>query len=256
MDFREKARRVLLRAVIWGMAGGFFGVGFVAFRHYLDFRGEAGWHPIAAAAVSGALVAAFYSAKTVALLGAAAGSIVATIYLVVADPFPLGLRVAGACAAAGLVTGALASIFYEHERGALPMAAIGSVAGVFAGVVVALLAAYSAGVGDFLQALLAAGGTGGLFALSVAALAGRVEAIVPHRVSVALVSAGVAAGAGSGLWTLAGTLELQLDPHIREALDGVVNRTPYALLGGMIGGAIAGALLEFFGVNWLVRFLR
>lgn len=256
MEISEKARRILLRAVIWGMAGGFYGVGYVALRHYLDRGGAAAWHGILAAAVSGALVAAFYSAKTVALLGAAAGSIVATAYLVAADPFPAGLPVAGASAVGGLVIGGLMSMFYEHERGALAMAGVGAAAGLAAGTVIALVTALTAGAGDFLQALLGAGITGGLFAVSVSALQGQPGATVPHWLNVALVAAGVAAGAGSGLWALAGTLELNLDPQVREALDAVVNRTPFALLGGMLGGALAGALLEHFGVDWLARFLR
>ncbi len=251
MDPRQQAGLVALQGIIWGMAGGFFGVVFLAVQGHSAASGITFWQLPLAGAAAGALVAAFYSAKRVALIGELAGAVTGTAYLMSVASLPdSGWPVLGACALAGLAIGAVASAMYDHREGALLVALLGLAAGAVAGLVAAVVVLALPGLnGVFGLALLAAPVTGGLFTLATLHYAERVRVPLPQWFSVGIVAGGVAALVGAGLWALAATLDPTLDPAVIAAINGTMTQLPEAFAGGMLGGALGGVALELLSLR-------
>lgn len=251
MDPRQQAGLVALQGIIWGMAGGFFGVVFLAVQGQTAASGVTFWQLPLAGAAAGAMVAAFYSAKRVALIGELAGAVTGTTYLMTVASLPeSGWPVLGACALAGLAIGALASAIYDHREGALLVALLGLAAGAIAGLLAAVAVLAVPGLnGVFGLALLSAPVTGGLFTLATLRYADRVRVPLPQWFSVGIVASGVAALVGAGLWALAATIDPALDPALVAAINGTMGQLPEAFGGGMIGGALGGAALELLSLR-------
>jgi hypothetical protein len=245
---------VALQGLIWGIAGGFFGVVFVAAQGCLAAAGVTLWQLPLAGAAGGAMVAAFYSAKRVALIGEVAGAIAGTVYLMTVPVTPdHGWGVVWVCALAGLHVGALASVIYEHREDALLVALFGLVAGGMAGLVAALgVHLLPPGpVSLFGLALVCAPLTGGLFTLATLRWTDRVPVRVPQWLSVGLVVSGVAGLVGGGLWALAATLEPSIDPGLVASIQAVLGQLPQAFAGGLCGAAIGGVGFELVSLRRL-----
>lgn len=70
---------------------------------------------------------------------------------------------------------------------------------------------------------------------------------IPDVLSVPLVAGLVAAVVGASVWIMVGTTSLMLTHQSQAAADEVMNAIPYGLIGGLLGGAITGLLLQTFG---------
>jgi hypothetical protein len=251
MTIKRKSGLVFLRGVIWGIAGGFFGIVFLAVLRHLQQAGDAAWQVVLAAAVAGSVVGAFYSAKRVAIIGAAAGSVASTAYLIAVSTPESPWPVFGVCAAAGFAVGAGASAIYERRRGALLVALAGLAAGAVAGVTAAVVGTLTGTLDQvFVLALVLAPVTGALFTAATLMLAERFAVPVPQWLSIAVVSAEVAGVVGSGLWVLSVPLAHGIDPALQAAIQEMLGQLPRAFLGGLLGGAIAGVALELLNVPW------
>jgi hypothetical protein len=256
MELHRIAGLLLLRGIIWGIAGGLFGVVLLATQGHLDVVAVGIWPLPLATAVAGAVVGAFYSAKRVAIVGASVGSVAGIAYLITASSTPPGgLPVLGVCALAGLVAGGFsASALYEHREGALLVAVAGflagSVAGLFATVLLVLTAAV---MGPFGLALLTAPLTGTLFIIGTLWLGAGLRVPLPQWLSVGLVSSGISGVVGLGLWALAATLTNGVEPAIVTTINETIDHVPQAFAGGLLGAAVAGMILEALSVVCLVR---
>jgi hypothetical protein len=251
-ELRRKGGMVLVSSVIWALAGGLFGLVFVATLRYLEHQDAGPWQVMLAAALAGAFVAAFYSAKRVAVLGAAAGSFASLVYLVQAPTLPDDWRVLVLCGAVGVLAGAFASVLYERRQGVLLVAVAGLLAGAFTGLAAGEVARVAGGVAPpWLLAALLVPATGGLFTGLSVALGPRVETPVPQWIGVGLVAGGMAAVAGLGLWVLAAPLAYPVDPALLAALSAMLAEVPGSFAGGAAGGAVGGALVELVDGRWL-----
>ncbi len=252
---KHKAALVLLRGLIWGIAGGFFGVVFLATLGHLVHADQGHWQIPAAAAIAGAVVGAFYSAKRVANVGAIAGSLAGVGYLIFSHPdTPEPWAVLGVCALAGFVAGALASGVFGGRRGALLIALAGLVAGAAAGVIAELMTALASSLDRmFLLAFVMAPATGVLFAATTIQFHRKVRLDLPAWLNVGIVAAGIASVVGVGLWVLSATLSLDLAPAHHAAITATIRELPSAFSGGLVGGALVGAALEFLGVRWIYQ---
>jgi hypothetical protein len=251
-EVRRKGGLVLVSSIIWALAGGLFGLVFIATLRYLEQGGPEPWQVVLATALAGAFVAAFYSAKRVAVLGAAAGSITSLVYLVRAAAFPSDWRMLALCAAVGLLAGATASVVYEYRRGALLAAVAGLLAGAAVGLAAAQVTALTGTLArPWLLCALLVPATGGLFTWLSAALGPRIETPVPQWVGVGLVAGGMAAVAGTGLWALAAPLAREIDPALLRAVSAMLAEVPGSVTGGALGGAVGGALVELIDGRWL-----
>lgn len=245
---------VLLGAIIWGIAGGFFGIVYLAFLKHLQQAGPAVWQIPLAAAVAGAVVSTFYSAMRVALVGALAGATTSLVCLTVA-PSPLTpWQVMALCGLVGLALGMPASAFLERRRGALVVAGAGLTTGAMAGICVSILAKlgpYWSGAGWAVFIMVPM--TGLLFTVLTLALGPRVKAIIPRWFGVCLACAVMASVVGVSLWALAASFRLDVDPQLRIALQAMFAQIPEAVLGGIVGGALGGSLLELLHLPRLYR---
>lgn len=253
-ELQHKMGLVLMRATVWGMAGAFFGVVYLVFLRHLEEGGTSLWNSILAAAVAGAIVATFYSAKRVAIFGAMSGSISAFLYVTLFPDTPSLTHVVGLAGVIGLVVGLVVSAFFERRRGALPLMAAGFGAGLVAGAVATLLAHVVPGFsGVFLLALFMAPATGALFTAAIVHIGPKWKYAVPHWLSVAIVSAVISAVIAIGMWLLAMTVAPGVDLEIRGGIQETLRKVPLAFGGGMLGAAVAGVALEVLNVRWIYR---
>ena len=254
-DLKRKAGLVLLRGLIWGIAGGFFGVVFLSILGHFQHGGGGHWQVPLAAAIAGAVVGAFYSAKRVANIGAITGSLTGVGYLIFSFPTtPEPWAMLAACGLVGFLVGALASGAYQSKRAALLIALAGFAAGAFAGGLAEIMAALASGLDRvFVLALVMAPATGILFAFAMSQFNDGVRLELPLWLNVGAVAAGIAGVVGVGLWALSATLSIDLDPVRQAAITSTIQHLPYAFSGGLLGGALVGALLELAGVRWLYK---
>jgi len=254
MELQQKAGLILLRAIIWGLAGGFFGVSYLGFVKHLQQSGEAAWHVVLSAAVAGAVVATFYSAKRVALVGTLAGALTSLLYLtIISKPTP-AWHVAGLCAVAGLLVGLPVSQLYERRRGALAVSGVGLLAGSVAGLGGVGITRLAPGLADVaILVLFMAPVTGVVFYLIALHFGERARSVVPHWLSIGIVSGAIAAVVGISMWLLSVTVGREIDPQLQQAVKAMFDRIPHVIAAGTLGGAISGAVLEVLGVRWLLR---
>jgi hypothetical protein len=67
----------------------------------------------------------------------------------------------------------------------------------------------------------------------------------------ALVGGSLAALAAGSVWMMAGPFLGDQGPLVQSVSDAIYGELPMALLGGIVGGAIAGALLATFRFPWV-----
>ena len=249
---RRTAGLVVLRGAIWGVAGAFFGVLLLGVSVHLRELPLGPWRLALSAAIAGAVIGAFYSAKRVAISGAAAGSVAGLVYLMAigtpAEPWPVGLL----AAALGLVGGTLVSQLFGHKQDAILVAASGLLGGGAAGFGVVLLSLLTGMPSTaFGFALLLAPLTGAAFTYLMVRVAPRFAGHIPRSLSVGPVAAIVAAVVGIGLWNLSTNLGYSVNPSAQETTEMLFALLPQAFLGGLLGGTVAGAVLELMNVRWL-----
>ena len=251
---QPKSARAVLRGTIWGMAGALYGVVFLLFLGYLQHSGDSIWHPALAAGVAGAVIATFYSAKRVAIMGVFVGSNIALVYVTMYSGPPQLLHVVPLAAVAGFVIGLPVSSVFERRRGALPLMAAGFASGLLAGLLGLALIVFLPDLADraILPALFAPA-TGALFVLLLQRPGLRWRHVLPHRLSIALVCGTHSVVAGVGLWLLAVTVASGADIALQAAIRETLEEIPAAFGSGMVGAALAGAIMELSGVRWVFR---
>lgn len=254
----DSGHLVAVRAIMWGFAGLLFSAVFLGAWRYLGLDGAAWWHLPAAAAAAGAFVAGFYSAKRAAIAGAVAGTISSQVMLIYFPSEEGPLNFILATFLAGLVIGVASAGIYERRRGALAVVFSGGVAGTVAGVVLGLpVLLLPPSVRPLVIPLLLVPGTGVLFYLVAlrASFRGHPASIhfVPHALSVGLASAWISTVVGASMWFLALSLSYDITAEMKEAIQVVFGQIPLAMLGGVLGGAAAGATLELARVRWIAR---
>jgi len=249
-------RLVFLRAIIWGLIGLIYAPLFVGLVAVLEFLGAGPWTYAGAAAVAGGAGAALYSGRDVALLGAGSGVGVGVLSLLVAPDLLTFEQTA-------LIAAAIAVFVSLHP--AFPVRCDHKVPGkLMLGVVTGALCGIALGIAEPLHprpfstiALLAflVSVNGILYVASVAWLLPVVHGTRPSAVPCnwveALVAGSLAALAAGSVWMMAGPFLGDQGPLVQSVSAAVYNQLPMALLGGIVGGAIAGALLATFRFPWV-----
>lgn len=239
---------------MWGFAGVLYSAVFIGVWRYLGLYGTAWWHLPVATTVAGAFVAAFYSAKRAAIVGAVAGTVssqAALIYF----PFDEGPgKLILSTVVSGLVLGFIAAFFYERRRGSFAVVLTGGVAGGVVGLAMSGLVWLMSGPPwTVVMTFLLVPATGSLFYFSALGARQRPVGFLPHALSVALAATWVSVIVGSSMWFLALSLSYDLDPAAKAAMEAAFDEFPAALLGGVLGGAGAGAAMELLNVRWVTR---
>ncbi len=246
---KDRITAIVTTLLVWSLAGALFGGLFIALYEVLQVQGLQGWKPVVVAAVSAAMTtAAFYSAMPVALMGAMSGVLASIGYLIVAGP-RLDVRIIAAVAAGlGLLGGAF--VAWTSHAGAKPLAETltGLLAGLGAGAILSVvLVVYPEPVGTFVMAAGIVALVGSLFQLNEHWILRACHGWLPDAIAAPLVAAMVAAVVGVSMWMVAGTTTAVLDLETRNAVDRVLSEVPAGFLGGLLGGAVTGIVLESLG---------
>lgn len=248
---QNKGAAVALALFVWGLAGALFGSLFAGLYQVLQVVGLEDWGPLVVGAAAAAMTtSAFYSAMPVALVGAMAGVVASIGYLMVMGHSVKLLFIAGLAGVAGLVAGAFYSWMGRGGMRPLAQTLAGLMSGLIAGGTLALgLDVTGVEVSVFVLAAGIVALVGGLYILSARWIVSTSSGWCPRTLSAPVVAAIIAAVVGASVWIMGGTTAIALDDATKGAIDQVVTQIPFGFLGGMLGGAITGVLLELIGVH-------
>ena len=251
MKAKDKAAAILMIFFVWGLAGALFGSLFAGLHEVLLVMGLTGWQSlVVGAAVAAMTTSAFYSAMPVALVGAMGGVLASIGYLMVTGHQVRLAMIAGVSAVAGLIAGGFYS--WMAEGGGRPLAETltGLLAGLIAGGLLwGGLLLYGGEVGMFVLAAGVVALVGCLFKFSERYVISVVSGRCPRGFSAPVVAGLIASVVGASVWIMGGTTAAALDPTTKSAIDQVLHQVPAGFLGGMLGGAVTGVVLEFFGMH-------
>jgi hypothetical protein len=249
MQIKDRVTAVVTTLFVWSLAGAMFGGLFIGLHEVLRVLGLVGWQPVVVAAVAAAMTtAAFYSAMPVALVGAAAGVVTSVGYLVVAGPRLDLSMMSGAAAVVGLVAGTFFT--WMTQGGSRPLAETltGLLAGLGAGVILSLVLALTPmPIGPFVMAAGVVALVGSLFQLNEHWIVRTCHGWLSGAIAAPLVAALIAAVVGASIWMLGGTTTAALDMETKGAIESVLTQVPAGFIGGMLGGAVTGVVLELLG---------
>lgn len=246
---KDRLFAIVVSLLVWSLAGALFGGLFIGLYEVLVVLGLSGWQPLVAGAVAAAMTtAAFYSAMPLALVGATAGVLASIGHLVTSGP-NIDLATITLLAAG---TGVAAGAFYAWtgRRNARPLAETltGMLAGFGAGLaLVVVLTALETAVGPFVMAAGVVAIVGALFQLNEHWIVQACHGWLPDRLAAPLVAGLIASVVGAAVWLMAGMTTPLLLGGEQPVIDQVLRQVPTGALGGMLGGAVTGLILELLG---------
>ncbi len=246
---RDRFTAVVTTFFVWSLAGALFGGLFIGLYQVLLVLGLSGWQPVILGSVAAAMTtAAFYSAMPVALVGATAG-VLASIGYLLASGHRVELPVITAtAAAAGLVAGSFFSWMVRRNARPLAETLTGLLAGLGAGVILSVaLFLYDQPVGPLVMAAGVVALVGALFQLNEHWMVQTCHGWLPDGLAAPVVAALIAGVVGASIWIMGGTTAGSLDIETQNAIDRVLSNVPAGFMGGLLGGAVTGMVLEVFG---------
>ncbi len=251
MITKDQFTAIAMTLVVWGLAGGLFGALFAGLHQVLTALGLTAWQPpVAAAAAAAMTTSAFYSAMPVALTGAMAGVLASIASLILFGHDPGLTTIAGTAGVAGLGAGSFYAWMTDGAGRPLAQTLAGLLGGLIAGGVLVAVVALTGHQADMF--VLAAGvvaTVGTLFQLSQRWLTGHRGELLPATLSAAVVAGLIACMVAAGIWLLGGTPTLALDGTSQDLLGQIRREIPAGFLGGLLGGAITGVVLELLGFH-------
>ncbi len=247
---KEKGAAIVVVLFVWGLAGALFGSLFAGLHQVLQVVGLDGWQPLVVGAAAAAMTtSAFYSSMPVALAGAMAGVMASIGYLMVTGHQVRLLFIAGIWRWRDWWP---APSMHGWERAVCARwrKPWPGCSGHCRGRLLALgLSISGAAIGMFPLAAGVVALVGGLFQVSRRWIVSTTSAWCPQSISAPMVAGLIAAVVGASVWIMGGTTAAALDATTKGAIDGVIAQVPSGFLGGMLGGAVSGVLLELIGVH-------
>lgn len=253
MISRVRFTAVATTLVVWSLAGALFGGLFIGLYQVLTVLGLTGWQPVLVGSSAAAMTtAAFYSAMPVALVGATAGVVASIGYLIVSGSRVELSMITATAAGAGLVAGSFYSWMVRRNARPLAETLTGLLAGLGAGVILSvMLFLYPLlspqPVGPLVMAAGVVALVGALFQLNEHWIVQTCHGWLPDGLAAPLVAALIAAVVGASIWLMGGTTAAALDFETQGEIERVLNNVPTGFLGGLLGGAVTGMVLEVLG---------
>lgn len=251
MTGTDRSTAIVMTLVVWGLSGGLFGALFAGLYGILHGLGLGGWQPpLVAVAAAAVATTAFYSAMPVALSGAMGGVLASIGALIIAgQDLDLPVMAAGG-AGVGMTVGAFYAWMAESGGRPLAEALTGLLAGLVAGAILAstvTLVGHQVGTPVLAAGAVALVGT--LFQVSDRWIVDHVAALLPGGISAALVAGLIATLVAAGVWVLSGSSALAPSGMAPDALGQVSHQIGPGFLGGLLGGAVTGLVLELLGFH-------
>ncbi|MCF8004956.1 spermidine synthase [Lamprobacter modestohalophilus] len=246
---RDRFFAIAVSLLVWCLAGALFGGLFIGLYEVLVLLGLSGWQPLVVGAVTAAMTtAAFYSAMPLALVGATAGVLASIGYLVISGQTISLAMITLVAAGSGLAAGAFFA--WTGRQNARPLAETltGMLAGFGAGLaMVVVLTTMDLAVGPFVMAAGVVAIVGTLFQLNEHWIVQACHGWLPDSLAAPLVAGLIASVVGAAVWLMAGMTTPMLFGGERSLIDQVLREVPTGALGGMLGGAATGLILELMG---------
>jgi hypothetical protein len=251
MITKDRFTAIVLILFVWGLAGGVFGALFAGLHQVLSALGLTGWQPLVAAAATAAMTtSALYSAMPVALTGAMAGVLASIGALILLGQYVSLGEIVGAAALTGVAGGGFYAWMADSHGQPLVETLAGLGAGLIAGTTLAALVTLTGyQAGTFVLAAGVVALVGALFQISQRWLATAGSDWVHGGLSAAVVAGLMASLVAAGIWILGGTTALTLESATSDALGQIGGEIPPGFIGGLMGGAVTGVILELFGFH-------
>jgi hypothetical protein len=247
---KNKVAAVSITAVVWALAGGLFGAIFTGLYQVLLALGLEGWQPfVFGGAIAAMTTSAFYGSMPVALIGAMAGML-GSIGTLMFGQQPVALPViAGVCALTGLVVGLFHSWVLPGTARPLGVILTGLLAGGTAGVLMAWgLDLLGAPIGPFVIAAGIVGLVGTLFQLTRPHILRGCFTWLPQGLGTPVVAALIAAVVGAAVGIMSWIGDTGPGQSVVDGIQQMFAAMPTGFLGGMVGGALTGVILELAGI--------
>ncbi len=248
---KDRFTAIVMTLVVWGLAGGVFGALFAGLQQVLFAMGLTGWQPLVLAATAAAMTtSALYSAMPVALTGAMAGVLASIGALILLGPNVRLPEIAGIAALAGVAGGSFYAWMAESGGEPLVETLAGLGSGLIAGTTLAVVATLTSHqIGTFVLAAGVVALVGTLFQISQRWLITAGSGWLHGGLSAAVVAGLTASLVAASIWILGGTTTFTLDGTTADALGQIRHEIPEGFLGGMLGGAVTGVILELLGFH-------
>lgn len=246
---------VLFRGLVWAIIGLIYAPLFTALYVLFQALGLEHGSFAPAAAIAGAVGAAFYSAREVALVGTVIGLLMASLLFMLLPGTVALWQVALAAALVGALFGRLLRFPDQCALQAPGKAMAGLVSGLACGALLGLVESLhpiTFNVTAIVAFLVSVNGT--LYSATVGwwlSLA-KVRKGASCQIIEGLVIGMVAAVVAASLWVFGGPLIGAVDGGYYALLDSIQTVLPGALFGGFAAGAVTGALLEAFDFDWVI----
>lgn len=249
-----RQRMIFLRALIWSLIGLIYAPLFAALRVLFEGIGLGHAAYVPAAALAGAIGAAFYGARQVALAGTTVGMVVGTaLFFMLPGTVPLW-QVVLAAAAVGAGLGGVVR-FPDRCSFSVPGKTLaGLVTGAACGGLLALAESLHPENFNIVGAVAFLVSVNGVLYVATARWWVGLVRLTPGQACnlvEALVIATLAAAAAGSLWVISGPLIGVVDGTWQALIAAMHRDIFYALAGGLFGGAVAGAMMEAFAFRWV-----
>ncbi|MBK1643312.1 hypothetical protein CKO25_01310 [Thiocapsa imhoffii] len=227
--------------------------GFVELFQHLGF-GHATY--VLAAALAGAIGAALYGAREVALIATGIGVLVGVFILMVLADHVTVMQVVLAAAAVAAMVGILLDFPERCSRHVPGKTLAGLATGACCGGFLALVEPFHPQPFSAFAVLAFLVSVNGVLYVATVRWWVRLSRRLhcesrPCYVIESLVMATLAGVAAGSVWMMIGPL-INLEIGVWQSASAAMHdRIPMAILGGLFGGAIAGMLLEYFRFSWV-----
>ena len=245
-----------LRGIIWGLIGLIYAPLFLGLTAILDrLPVGAAAYPIAAA-LAGAAGAVLYGSHELALLATGIGAAVGVLILTTASDLLSFTQCVAVAAGLAALVGLLIPFPGQCTRQVPAKVMAGLTSGAVCGLGLALVQSVSAfPIPLYIVLAALVGINGSLYVATVRgwiALAARLRGpSTPCRLVESLVLATLAGLAAGSVWMMAGPLLGESSGLVGAVGTAIYAGLPQAAAGGIVGGVVAGALLEMFGLAWV-----
>jgi hypothetical protein len=249
---RRRFSGVLLQGIGWGMVGLVYAPLFIALLELFTLMGLGSWAYVPAAAFAGAAGAALYGSMPIAIIGTLTGIFSVSAYMMVLGGQIGLLRAAGVGGVFGTIVGIFVKFPARFSQGVPAKSIVGLLTGLTAGLLVSVSAVVFGDALDLRVAVAVLVAVNGiLYVAAVRQLVGSIQSHLPRTLIEAVVCGVLSATAGAAIWLVGGPILRVVDPSYHQVINHILEQIPLAAVGGIIGGAIAGALLEAMGVKAL-----
>ncbi|WP_428604842.1 hypothetical protein [Sedimenticola sp.] len=249
IGYHSRKSDLLIRAIIWGFVGSIFGGLYIGFIGMLIPSIAGNWVIIPAAAFAGAVGAAFYGSFQVAIIGTLAGAASGIGYLIVAENGQLS-EMSAVSLVAGVVAGFIYGNTHREVSGALMKALTGLVAGALAGSLLWLSLWVGAVLNSFFSALILVPITGAFYVSGTYRLTDRLACRLPLPMVGSLVAALLSVVIAGSIWSVHEAMLASYQLAASTTEPAALIRTLGSILGGAIGGMVAGGLFARVGLKW------